>query len=141
MAASKATFGKVIRARRAKIGLTQQQVADRIGASAPYVGHLEAGKRHPSDETVTQLAAALGVERREMFFLANPQTREMFHPVGSGKPVSAWEEFCRDTRLHRLHAITEKEMAMLSRIALMGDVRSPRDFIFVLNTVRHSLIH
>ena len=29
---------------------------------------------------------------------------------------------------------------MLSRLALLGDVRSPRDFIYILNTVRHFII-
>jgi hypothetical protein len=30
-------------------------------------------------------------------------------------------------------------MKTLSQVALMGDVRRPRDFVFVLNTIRHVL--
>ena len=30
-------------------------------------------------------------------------------------------------------------MEMLSRVALLGDVRSARDFIYILNTVRHAV--
>jgi hypothetical protein len=30
-------------------------------------------------------------------------------------------------------------MEMLSRVALLGDVRSPRDFIYIINTVRHAV--
>ena len=28
---------------------------------------------------------------------------------------------------------------MLARVALLGDVKSPRDFIYILNTVRHAV--
>jgi hypothetical protein len=28
---------------------------------------------------------------------------------------------------------------MLSRVALLGEVRSPRDFVLILNTVRHAV--
>jgi hypothetical protein len=30
-------------------------------------------------------------------------------------------------------------MEMLSRVALLGDARSPRDFVYILNTVRHAV--
>jgi hypothetical protein len=30
-------------------------------------------------------------------------------------------------------------MELLSELAMMGEVRSPRDFLFVLNTIRHAL--
>jgi hypothetical protein len=30
-------------------------------------------------------------------------------------------------------------MEMLSRVALMGDVRSERDFIYILNSIRQAL--
>ena len=53
--------------------LTQREVADRVGASTPYIGHLESGKRHPSEEVVARLADVLGFHCKELFFLANPE--------------------------------------------------------------------
>jgi transcriptional regulator with XRE-family HTH domain len=135
-----AKFGQVIRDRRRQSELTQRQVAKRVGTSTPYVGHLESGKRHPSDEIVTRLADALGFDRRELFFLANPKAKELLHPEEPVKASSAWEEFRRDEKLRRIHNINAKEMNMLSQVALMGQVRSSRDFIYVLNTVRQALI-
>jgi transcriptional regulator with XRE-family HTH domain len=132
-------FGQVIRDRRRQSELTQQQVASRVGTSTPYVGHLESGKRHPSDEIVTRLADALGFDRRELYFLANPRARELLHPAEPVEANSAWDEFRRDEKLRRIHNITPKEMNMLSQVALMGQVRSSRDFIYVLNTVRQAL--
>lgn len=46
--------GASIRAARLSIGLTQAQVASRMGVSAPYVVAVEAGRANP---TVGQLAA------------------------------------------------------------------------------------
>ncbi len=140
MSRLRGTFGQVIRDRRRQNDLTQETVARQIGTSTPYVGHLESGKRHPSDEIVTRLADALGFDRRALFFLANPHAEELLHPKPSRRSASAWEEFRRDEQLHREYRITDKEMHMLSQVALMGEVRSSRDFIYILNTVRQALV-
>jgi transcriptional regulator with XRE-family HTH domain len=133
------TFGQVIRERRRQLDLTQHEVARRIKTSTPYVGHLEAGKRHPSDRVLVKLAEVLGLDQRELFFLANPRTVDMLKPRAEENVKSGWEEFRKDERLKRLHSITGDEMDMLSKVALMGQIGSPRDFIYILNTVRHVL--
>ena len=74
------TFGQVIRERRRQLDLTQEEVAHRIKTSTPYVGHLESGKRHPSDKILTRLAEVLGLDRRELFFLANPRAQALLSP-------------------------------------------------------------
>jgi len=132
-------FGQVIRDRRRQLDLTQEEVACRINTSTPYVGHLESGKRHPSDKIVTRLADVLGLERRELYFLANPGARELLHTRTQPSAASTWESFRKDDRLRRIHAISPEEMEMLSRVALMGDVRSERDFIYILNSIRQAL--
>ncbi|MGH7864782.1 MAG: helix-turn-helix domain-containing protein [Candidatus Binataceae bacterium] len=136
----KGSFGQVIRERRRQCDLTQDEVARRIRTSTPYIGHLEADKRHPSDHVVTRLADVLGLDRRFLFFLANPHARDLLHPQTSNKASNAWEEFRRDQRLHRTINITPKEMDLLSQVALMGDMRSAHDFLYILNTVRHALL-
>src|SRR5215468_2473355 len=74
------TFGQVIRERRRQLDLTQEEVARRIKTSTPYVGHLESAKRHPSDKIVTRLAEVLGLDSRELFFLANPRAHALVNP-------------------------------------------------------------
>jgi transcriptional regulator with XRE-family HTH domain len=133
------TFGQIIRERRRQLDLTQEEIARRINTSTPYVGHLESGKRHPSDRVVTKLAEVLGLDKRELFFLANPGARALVHSQGQGNASSAWEDFRKDDRLKRIHNISSEEMEMLSRVALMGDVASSRDFVYILTTVRHAL--
>ena len=72
------SFGQVLRDRRRQLDLTQEEVARRIKTSTPYIGHLESAKRHPSDKIVTRLAEVLGLDRRELFFLANPRAIAAF---------------------------------------------------------------
>ena len=133
------TFGHLIRERRRQLNLTQEEVARRIRTSTPYIGHLESHKRHPSDKVISRLADVLGLDRRELFFLANPRTQALLHSAGDTQVLSAWEQFKNDEQVRRLHNITFEEMEMLSRVALLGEVRSPRDFVLILNTVRHTV--
>lgn len=132
-------FGQVIRDRRRQLDLTQEDVARRIKTSTPYVGHLESGKRHPSDKIVSRLAEVLGLDRRELFFLANPRAQALLTPEDETTDNSAWEEFRHSEQMRRIHNISSEEMEMLSRVALMGDVRSPRDFVYILTTIRQAL--
>ncbi|MGC2303602.1 MAG: helix-turn-helix transcriptional regulator [Candidatus Binatus sp.] len=131
-------FGEVIRTRRRELDLTQDEVAARIKISTPYIGHLESGKRHPSDKIVTKLAEVLGLDNRELFFLANPHAEALI-----SEPVSAegssWEQFQKNEKLQRIHNVTPAEMQILSHVALMGDVQSPRDLIYILTTIRHAV--
>jgi transcriptional regulator with XRE-family HTH domain len=132
-------FGQVIRERRRQLDLTQEEVARRIKTSTPYVGHLESGKRHPSDKILTRLAEVLGLDRRELFFLANPRAHALLSDETTAANAPAWEDFRKNEQLRRVHNITNDEMEMLSRVALLGEVRSARDFIYILNTVRHAV--
>ncbi len=120
------------------MNLTQDEVAARIKISTPYIGHLESGKRHPSDKIVTKLGEVLGLDNREIFFLANPHAQALI-----SEPVSvegsSWEQFQKNEKLQRIHNVTPAEMQILSHVAMMGDVQSPRDLIYILTTIRHAV--
>lgn len=133
------TFGQVIRDRRRQLDLTQQEIARRIKTSTPYVGHLESGKRNPSDKVLSRLAEVLGLDRRELFFLANPRAVELLEPDKADGKRHAWEDFRKDERTQRAHNIRADEMALLGAVAVMGRVSAPRDFLHILNVVRHVL--
>jgi transcriptional regulator with XRE-family HTH domain len=132
-------FAQELRSRRRTLDLTQDEIARRIGTTTPYVGHLESGKRHPSEKIVVKLADALGMDRGQLFLLANPHAQAIISPPEEDSNRSAWEEFRKDKPLQRIHNISGEEMGLLSRVELMGRVRSPRDFLFILYTVRQAL--
>jgi transcriptional regulator with XRE-family HTH domain len=131
-------FAEAIRSRRRELNLTQDEVADRIGISTPYVGHLESGKRHPSDKIVEKMAAALDLGNRELFFLANPHAQALISEPAAATG-STWEQFQKDDKLRRLHNVLSDEMVVLSQVALMGEVQSTRDLIYILTTIRHAV--
>ena len=132
-------FGDVLRKRRRELDLTQDEVASRIKISVPYVGHLESGKRHPSNKIIGRLAQVLGLEYRELFFLANPQAKALLSASPKEAEGSVWDAFRTDDHVRRIHNISNDEMQMLSHVALLGELQSARDLIYILNMVRHAV--
>lgn len=52
-------FAANVRALRERLGLTQEQLAEKIGAHAPYISALENGKKTPWVKNLAPLAEAL----------------------------------------------------------------------------------
>jgi transcriptional regulator with XRE-family HTH domain len=59
-------LGRRIADRRAKVGWTQQELAERIAISRVAVSHIEAGLSHPGERTVALLAGVFKVEPIEL---------------------------------------------------------------------------
>jgi transcriptional regulator with XRE-family HTH domain len=55
------TFGQRLRVLRTEAGLTQAQLAEKVGMQPTAVARLELGGREPGWQTVQKLAAALDV--------------------------------------------------------------------------------
>jgi len=51
-----------VRGTREKLGITQAELATRIGSTQPAVARLEAGGVSPSLDTLSRIAAALDLE-------------------------------------------------------------------------------
>jgi ribosome-binding protein aMBF1 (putative translation factor) len=51
---------RVVIMRRAQLGLSQQEVADRVGTTASVISRIESGQHRTSIETLRRLAEALG---------------------------------------------------------------------------------
>jgi transcriptional regulator with XRE-family HTH domain len=132
-------FGGVIRRRRRELDLTQDELASRIETSTLYVGLLESGKKHPSGRIVMRLAEVLGLEYRKLFLLTNPHARALLSAGPETAESSTWEQFLNDQQLRRTHNISNDEMEMLSQVALLGKIPSPRELIHILNMVRHAV--
>ena len=139
--AKEPSFGDVIRRRRRELNLTQDEVAARIKTSTPYVGHLEVGKRHPSQKVVTKLAEVLGLDRRELFFLANPHAEALFsiQPETTEGSVSAWEQFRKTISCDASTTSRTTRWRCYRRWRCWGNFSRPRELIYILNTVRHAV--
>jgi transcriptional regulator with XRE-family HTH domain len=55
-------FGENVRKRRRKLGLSQEELADRAELHRTYIGSIERGERNVSLENIVRLAAALEVK-------------------------------------------------------------------------------
>jgi hypothetical protein len=76
--------------------------------------------------------------RVKLFFLANPETKALVSKEQRSSEASAWDSFVKDENLRKVHDITDQEIHTLSQVAMMGEARSSRDFLFILNTIRQA---
>lgn len=67
MSVRKMLLGARIKELRKRAGLSQDQLAERVGIEAKYLSRIEVGKRYPALETLENIADALHVEMRELF--------------------------------------------------------------------------
>lgn len=134
----KVTFGSVLRRRRHQLGQTQAAVAKKVGCRPNYIGYLESGARRPSQKLVLKLAKALDLDAQELFLMANPLVRDVVAPKTEDR-ASVWENFKANKGLHTRHGITAKELTVLQNVSALGPVRTQRDFLFVLQSIRQAL--
>jgi transcriptional regulator with XRE-family HTH domain len=60
-------LGNKIQKRRKVVGLTQEELADKIGVSRQYMGFIEQGRNVPSVEVLEKIARNLKVSLSELF--------------------------------------------------------------------------
>lgn len=65
-------IGKVARAARLKLKLTQEDIAERVGLTPEVHGRLERGDMLPSTPTLTKICIALGLSADAVVGLAEP---------------------------------------------------------------------
>ena len=76
MSAFKKQFGKRIKEIRKNKGLTQEQIAEKIGIEPPNVSKLESGMHFPLPENIEKIAKALNVDVKELFDFEHHKTPE-----------------------------------------------------------------
>jgi predicted ATPase/transcriptional regulator with XRE-family HTH domain len=132
------TFGRWLKEQRASLGLTQEQLADRIGYSVETIHKIEAGKRRPSRQAAELLVAALGLppEDRVEFIrrlratlppttppdAAGTPSLPGMHTAGAGRgrnlPIPPTPLIGRETELARLRELLLTNGARL--VTLVG---------------------
>ena len=131
--------GILIREARNSLKLTQRDLAAMCGVKASHIAYIESEQRNPSLALLRRLADTLGLNRRELLFLIHPDakllTEEENHRPSAGKP-DGWRQFVTNQALLRRHKVTPAELKVLRQINTLGPVSSPRNFLFVLNSIR-----
>ena len=60
-------FGKALRKRRLKLGVSQEEFADICGLDRTYIGGIERGERNVSLLNIEKIARALRISLSELF--------------------------------------------------------------------------
>ena len=77
---------------RARLGVTQKQLADWTGISRPYLAQMESGQRNLSAKRQQQIADVLGVDPTELVDFSAPD------PAEEEKLLEAFRQLSRSQR-------------------------------------------
>ena len=75
--ALKSLLSHNIRLFRVDSGLSQAELAEKAGISAPYLGVVERGDKWPSPATLAEIAYSLGIEPYDLFKPESISSREV----------------------------------------------------------------
>jgi CheY-like chemotaxis protein len=117
----KALFGTTIKSKRAQLGLSQEELADRAGLHRTYVSDVERGMRNVSLISIEKLAQALGLSVWRLFEqAANGEEREQLE-------ILLVEDEPNDIELTRR---AFKRVRIVNPIHVVQDGLSALDFLF-----------
>jgi transcriptional regulator with XRE-family HTH domain len=139
----KKTLGQVLKDRRGLLGLTQRELALKLGVKPSHVAYLENNQRRPSLALLSRIADVLGLPKESLFVLAHPEASSL---VGTQAGAAsrkhgdqAWKEFAGNKALLARHQVQPRELKVLSQVNLLGKITAPRQFMFILNAIRQAV--
>ena len=74
-------LGKRVRARRTALNWTQEHLAQEIGVSTSFIGHIERGSRKASIDTLVMLANAMQISTYELLGGSLSMPNDLVMPV------------------------------------------------------------
>ena len=142
-ARTKKTLGSVLRARRRDLQLTQREVALKLGVKPAHIAYLELDHRRPSLSLLSRIAEVLDLDRERLILLSHPEARSFISGAQKCEAArhkdQAWRDFKRNKSVLSRYKVSRKEMKVLSQVALLGRVVAPRNFLFILNSIRQAV--
>ena len=137
------SLGHVLQKRRHALGMTQREVASRLGVKPAHVAYLETDRRRPSLGLLAKIASLLELDKERLFNLAHPEARGLLglrrEPKSAGDQGQVWENFRQNRPLLARHQIKPGELKLLRQVNLLGKVSAPRNFLFILNAIRQAV--
>jgi transcriptional regulator with XRE-family HTH domain len=142
-ARTKKTLGSVLRARRHALQLTQREVAAKLGVKPAHIAYLELDHRRPSLSLLNRIAEVLDLDRERLILLSHPEARSFIssakQPEETRPKDQAWRDFKRNKGVLNRYKVSKTELRVLSQVALLGRVTTPRSFLFILNSIRQAV--
>jgi transcriptional regulator with XRE-family HTH domain len=140
----KKTLGQVLKNQREILGLTQRELALKLGVKPSHVAYLEKDRRRPSLGLVSRIADVLGLEKEPLFLLAHPEASMLLSgrrdpAAPSRNPDQVWRDFTGNKAMLARHNVQPRELKVLSQVNLLGKIAAPRQFLFILNAIRQAV--
>ncbi|MGH7950235.1 MAG: helix-turn-helix transcriptional regulator [Candidatus Binataceae bacterium] len=139
----KKTLGHVIKERRAALRYTQRELARKLGVKASHIAYLENGRRRPSLSLISRIAETMGLDRQQLFLLTHPEARMLIgarrDPASKPRTDQVWRDFVGNPALLRRHQVKPRELRVLRQVNMLGRVTNPRQFLFILNSIRQAV--
>lgn len=117
-------FPNIFKHIREKSGLTQQQLADKLGISRSAVGMYEKGEREPNFETLKLIADTFNVDMNYLLgkkpstevipdtYYFNPETSKIAQEIYDNKELSLLFDAARDADPEDLQTVHSMLMAL-----------------------------
>ena len=136
---TKNKFGLFLKEHRQAHGLTQRDLAARVGVKASHVAYLETGQRKPSLALLGRLADSLHLDKQKLFVLAHPEAKAMMPPAKPARtvtPKEAWKALVSDRALLARYQVTKRELQALKHLSALGYAMRPREFVAIVTLIR-----
>ncbi len=134
-------LGLRLRGYRLALGLSQAELARRLGIRQASISLIEHGRRRPSATFLHRFADIFHIDE-PLFLLSLPEAKLTTGAclVSRASAHSAvWRAFTNDNALLARNNVQPNELRVLSKVRIIGEVRHPRDFIYILTAIRQAL--
>jgi transcriptional regulator with XRE-family HTH domain len=136
------TLGAQLRSFRLNSGLSQRELARRLGLRQPTISLIEHDRRHPSATLLRRIANALEIKPQGIFLLSSPGAK-----IAKGARLpscevanrAVWRAFTQDKNLLERYNVQPHELQVLADVRIIGRVHHRREFIKILTAIRHLL--
>jgi putative transcriptional regulator len=135
-------LGLVLRGYRQELGLSQTELARRVGVPRASISLIENGRRRPSTSLLHNIADILHINAERLFLLSPPQPKLLGRTCGASRRRvnnEIWRAFVHDKNLLARYHVQRKELRVLSEIRIIGELQRPRDFIAILTAIRQAV--
>ncbi len=111
-----------MRVLRQRIGMKQNELAERIGTTSDYVSKIERGQSNPSRAMIARVARALGVSQEKLTH-SRGQNVSMALPA---EPTSEERELLRSFRVLQSPALRARVLGFVAGLAANEDISAAK---------------
>jgi two-component system, response regulator len=137
----KKEFGVVVKTRRTRLGMSQEELAERADLHRTYVTDIERGTRNLTLESIHKLSKALGAMISELFQNIRPEgsaeATAQTADAGNAVDILLVEDSSKDVEL-TLEAF--KRAKLTNRIHVVRDGAEALDFLFCQGEYRNRIM-